>query len=60
MISWVQEALSNLTIEEFERAIRKLTNMYHVPVKIIGVKRSDEGVKVVAQIASGERKMVVL
>jgi hypothetical protein len=60
MITWMQEALSKLTIDEFERAIRKVTSLYHEPVKIIGVKRSDEGAKVVIQIASGARKLVVL
>lgn len=60
MISWIGEALSKLTIDEFERAINKVTRMYHKPVKIIGVKRSVEGAKVVIQIASGERKLVVL
>lgn len=60
MIQWMQEALSKLTIDEFERAINKVTYLYHEPVKIIGVKRSDEGAKVILETSTGARKLVVL
>ena len=60
MIQWMQEALSKLTIDEFERAVKKITDQYHEPVKIIGVKRTGEGAKVILQTASGASKLVVL
>ena len=57
---WISYALKNLSVEEFEEAIYKATNKYHQGIKILGVTRSGEGVRVIVKTASGERKLVIL
>lgn len=61
MIEWMQSALKSLSIDEFERLVRKVADLYKSGCKIISVHRSENNkAKVVVQVHSGEKKLVIL
>ena len=60
MIDWIANALKKLTVDEFNTVLAKAQSMYRQGCKIIAVHRNEHKVNVTIQLASGERKLVVI
>ena len=60
MIDWMQNALKNLTVDEFNKVMSKVENLFHQSFKIVQVNRKETAVNVTVQLESGVRKLIVV
>lgn len=60
MIAWIQNALKNLSPDEFQRVLSKVQQQYKQACKIVAVQRSENKTQVTVQLTSGESKLVIL